>query len=81
MSTPQIFEDHFKGMINQALTGYNVTIFAYGQTSSGKTHTMTGNMEAHEEELFGLIPLSAIEIFKKLQNDEHAEAGDSQDKR
>ena len=31
-------------MINQAIRGYNVTIFAYGQTSSGKTHTMHGDI-------------------------------------
>lgn len=30
-------------MVNNALKGYNVTILAYGQTSSGKTHTITGN--------------------------------------
>lgn len=62
MSTPGIFEDHFQRMIWQALDGYNVTIFAYGQTSSGKTHTMQGT----DSEL-GIIQLSAFEIFKKVQ--------------
>ena len=54
MTTPEIFEDHFQHMISQAVSGYNVTIFAYGQTSSGKTHTMSG-----AENEMGIIPLSA----------------------
>lgn len=29
-------------MINDVLAGYNCTVFAYGQTGTGKTHTMTG---------------------------------------
>ena len=29
-------------VIDSAIDGYNSTIFAYGQTSSGKTHTMMG---------------------------------------
>ena len=43
LSTKAIFQDHCKHMIHQAIKGYNVTIFAYGQTSSGKTHTMHGD--------------------------------------
>ena len=31
-----------KPIIDSVLEGFNGTIFAYGQTSSGKTHTMTG---------------------------------------
>jgi hypothetical protein len=43
MDTEMIFKDQFMPMIKSALSGYNVTIFAYGQTSSGKTHTMHGD--------------------------------------
>lgn len=64
MSTPAIFDEHFKHMIDQAVHGYSVTIFAYGQTSSGKTHTMNGT---HEEE--GLIPLAAKEIFDRTRSE------------
>ena len=45
-----------------SLQGYNVTIFAYGQTSSGKTFTMRGTQESQ-----GLIPLSLTEIFRALK--------------
>lgn len=68
MSTPEIFEGQFKNMILQALNGYNVTIFAYGQTSSGKTHTMIG-----EETELGIIALSAQEIFRKIKDTEGTE--------
>ena len=43
------------------LSGYNGTIFAYGQTSSGKTHTMEGNI--HSEEMMGIIPRIVNDIF------------------
>ena len=75
MTTPDIFDDHFKQMMGQALNGYNVTIFAYGQTSSGKTHTMTGT-ELEE----GIIPLSAHEIFKKVNEFELAQPADDKHK-
>ena len=39
------------------------TIFAYGQTSSGKTFTMKGNNETH-----GIIPLSITDIFSHIEN-------------
>ena len=54
-------------MIHQAIKGYNVTIFAYGQTSSGKTHTMYGDLNKN----FGLIPLASIELFRKAQEFEN----------
>ena len=41
----EIFNQEAKNYILNALSGYNVTIFAYGQTSSGKTFTMRGTEE------------------------------------
>ena len=37
-----IFEDTALPIIESVLEGYNGTIFAYGQTGTGKTHTMDG---------------------------------------
>lgn len=37
-----IFEKAMKPIVEGVMEGFNGTVFAYGQTSSGKTHTMTG---------------------------------------
>lgn len=52
-----------KNHIKYVLDGFNSTIFAYGQTSSGKTHTMEGPkiLELNENTM-GLIP----RIFRAL---------------
>lgn len=38
----QIFDASVKGLIRSVMEGYNGTVFAYGQTAAGKTHTMLG---------------------------------------
>merc|ERR1719401_2301857 len=37
----EVFED-CRDLVQSAVDGYNVTIFAYGQTGAGKTFTMAG---------------------------------------
>ncbi|KAL7069122.1 kinesin motor domain-containing protein [Cryptosporidium serpentis] len=56
-----IFEELAKDIVGSCLDGFNATIFAYGQTSSGKTHTMMGDSKGSYD---GIIPLSISEIFK-----------------
>ena len=52
--------------MNNVLEGYNGTVLAYGQTASGKTHTMLGSgSEDIEEE--GLMPRMARHIFAGVQ--------------
>lgn len=51
-----------KGIISSALEGQNGTIFVYGQTSSGKTHTMQGN-----EQSPGIVPLGISYIFDEVK--------------
>ncbi|KAJ8314002.1 hypothetical protein KUTeg_008563 [Tegillarca granosa] len=46
------------------LGGYNGTIFAYGQTSSGKTHTMEGVLG--DEKMQGIIPRIVQDIFNYI---------------
>ena len=46
------------------LGGYNGTIFAYGQTSSGKTHTMEGVIG--DPDLQGIIPRIVNDIFNHI---------------
>lgn len=38
-----IYGDVARGIVEGVVEGYNGTVFAYGQTSSGKTHTLTGS--------------------------------------
>jgi centromeric protein E len=48
-------------VVQNALLGINGTIFAYGQTSTGKTHTMFGSKEEP-----GVMPLATENIFKLI---------------
>ncbi|OCF39719.1 centromeric protein E [Kwoniella heveanensis CBS 569] len=49
--------------VRSAMEGYNAVIFAYGQTASGKTHTLTGSaMEP------GIIPLSISDLFAQIRS-------------
>jgi hypothetical protein len=47
------------------LEGYNATIFAYGQTGTGKTHTMEG-FKSPTDPARGIIPRSMEEIFSYI---------------
>lgn len=49
-------------MVESVLEGYNGTIFAYGQTGCGKTHTMMGLKDAGPEHR-GIIPNAFEHIF------------------
>lgn len=52
-------------MVITAMEGINVTVFAYGQTSSGKTFTMRGT-----ELQPGLTPLAVGQVFDYIGRDQ-----------
>ncbi|NXN14669.1 CENPE protein, partial [Indicator maculatus] len=60
-STQQLYEGVAVPIIQSAVQGYNGTIFAYGQTASGKTYTMMGN-----EDSAGIIPKAIQHVFKVI---------------
>ena len=64
-STKDIFDTVGKTIVNSCLSGINGTIFAYGQTSSGKTFTMNGDEQGKYP---GLLPLSALHIFDTINS-------------
>ena len=64
VNTHEIFEKQVKELVTTAMEGINVTVFAYGQTSSGKTFTMRG-----VDKQPGLIPLSISQVFDHIGND------------
>ncbi|CAK6975817.1 kinesin-1 heavy chain-like [Scomber scombrus] len=59
-------------IVRDVLEGYNGTIFAYGQTSSGKTHTMEGKL--HDADMMGITPRIVEDIFNYIYSmDENLE--------
>ncbi|KDO20679.1 hypothetical protein SPRG_13431 [Saprolegnia parasitica CBS 223.65] len=69
----EVFEAVAKPVVADVLEGYNATIFAYGQTSSGKTFTMEG-ASIDDPGLRGIIPRTATELFARLMDaDENME--------
>ncbi|CAI4218447.1 unnamed protein product [Parascedosporium putredinis] len=42
VSQTEVYEGTTKGLLDSVLDGYNATVFAYGATGCGKTHTITG---------------------------------------
>uniref|UniRef100_A0A3Q2YZ24 Kinesin-like protein n=1 Tax=Hippocampus comes TaxID=109280 RepID=A0A3Q2YZ24_HIPCM len=68
----QVYQTCARHIVKDVLGGYNGTIFAYGQTSSGKTHTMEGRL--HDSRLMGIIPRIAGDIFEHIYSmDENLE--------
>nr|VDD21378.1 unnamed protein product [Brassica rapa] len=62
--TIQVYEARTKEIVAAAVRGFNGTVFAYGQTNSGKTHTMRGSPAEP-----GVIPLSVSDLFEITQQD------------
>uniref|UniRef100_A0A671SGT9 Kinesin-like protein n=1 Tax=Sinocyclocheilus anshuiensis TaxID=1608454 RepID=A0A671SGT9_9TELE len=60
----QVYNTCAKQIVKDVLDGYNGTIFAYGQTSSGKTYTMEGKL--HDPDKRGIIPRIAEDIFNHI---------------
>lgn len=67
----ELFESTAKPMVTRFLDGFNCTILAYGQTSSGKTFTMTGiDLEADPSDPnngMGIIPRAVSTIFTRAK--------------
>uniref|UniRef100_A0A2N9I0Z4 Kinesin-like protein n=1 Tax=Fagus sylvatica TaxID=28930 RepID=A0A2N9I0Z4_FAGSY len=60
----EVYQACTKEIVNAAVRGFNGTVFAYGQTNSGKTYTMRGSGTEP-----GVIPLSVRDLFKTIQQD------------
>jgi len=66
-STQQtVYEESAFQLVESVLEGYNGTIFAYGQTGCGKTHTMMG--VTADENLKGVIPRAFDHIFGNIKS-------------
>lgn len=65
-----LYEQAVSPIVNEVLEGYNCTIFAYGQTGTGKTYTMEGGARKKNGEFpndAGVIPRAVRQIFDILE--------------
>jgi hypothetical protein len=72
-----VYKEAASPLVRSAMAGVNGTLFAYGQTGGGKTHTMKAVMEAATAEVFEciadtpgreyLLRLSAVEIYNEAR--------------
>lgn len=60
----KVYNEAAKSIVSDVLSGFNGTIFAYGQTSSGKTHTMEGVIGDPVKQ--GIIPRIVNDIFNHI---------------
>ncbi|KAL8540178.1 hypothetical protein ACS0TY_001670 [Phlomoides rotata] len=61
--TQEVYEVAARPVVKAAMDGVNGTVFAYGVTSSGKTHTMHGDQNSP-----GIIPLAIKDVFSMIQD-------------
>jgi centromeric protein E len=70
-TTQNVYDGVAKNIVQSVVTGLNGTIFAYGQTSSGKTFTMQGSGSIDEGRRAGgggVVHMAAMDIFGHIQN-------------
>ncbi len=59
-------------IIGDVIAGYESTVFAYGQTGTGKTFTMEGNVEVSDD--MGIIPRAATKIFQQISSGKYKDS-------
>lgn len=68
-----IYDEVVTPILQEMLDGFNCTIFAYGQTGTGKTYTMSGDMKdtyGMLSDAAGIIPRVLHDLFNKLEESE-----------
>ncbi|KAI9690734.1 MAG: hypothetical protein M1820_009865 [Bogoriella megaspora] len=74
-STQQaIFDDEVSPTVKHLFNGFDVTIFAYGVTGTGKTHTMRGGKSLAER---GVIPRLLSSIYRRSRKIEKDSSGET----
>ncbi|EIE23467.1 kinesin family member 3b in complex with Adp [Coccomyxa subellipsoidea C-169] len=67
-SQHQVYHGSVSDVVASVLHGYNGTIFAYGQTGTGKTYTMEGGVDEASK---GIIPQSFAQIYTHIEEQSH----------
>ncbi|VDO56086.1 unnamed protein product [Haemonchus placei] len=67
----RIYAEMVSPQVDRVLAGYNCTLFAYGQTGTGKTYTMEGGRGERssykDDPTTGIIPRAVEHIFEELE--------------
>ena len=63
-----VYENTTKFLLNNIIEGFNLTVFAYGATGSGKTYTMLGTNKEQ-----GIMPRSVSDLFKRMKENKNKE--------
>jgi centromeric protein E len=66
-TTAELYQQSVQPVVRSALEGYHGSVFAYGQTSTGKTYTMTGTPTSP-----GIVSLAVDDIFQYVQQGDQA---------
>ncbi|XP_070598837.1 kinesin-like protein KIF27 isoform X2 [Erythrolamprus reginae] len=70
----EVYTTCIKPLVASLIEGYNATVFAYGQTSSGKTYTIGGgHIASVAEEERGIIPRAIQEIFQIISENHNTD--------
>lgn len=70
-TTMEVFENTTKNIVDGVLEGYNCTVFAYGATGAGKTHTMLGNSSNP-----GVCFLTMMDLYSRIEEMKHEKTCD-----
>ena len=62
-TTNNIYDENIQTLVQAAMEGYHASVFAYGQTSTGKTYTMMGDPSSK-----GIIPLAVQDVFDYIKD-------------
>lgn len=70
VQTVEVYNDIAKPIVTSVVNGLNGTIFAYGQTSSGKTYTMqgSGSIEDGSHSDGGIVHMAVRDIFSHIES-------------
>uniref|UniRef100_A0AAQ5YG37 plus-end-directed kinesin ATPase n=1 Tax=Amphiprion ocellaris TaxID=80972 RepID=A0AAQ5YG37_AMPOC len=66
-SQMQVYKDIGEEMLLHAFEGYNVCIFAYGQTGAGKSYTMMGRQEKDQQGIIPLVKQKIVLTYNETQ--------------
>lgn len=67
----EVFAATLEPLVAEVLSGYEATAFAYGQTGTGKTYTMEGNLDSDEGR--GMVPRAAAAVIGALSSGDYSD--------